>query len=85
MTINFYLIFVSAILLLSTQLGVHLHLKLSNYLITMIIKFDESIMKGLNLAINAGSQIPNFFELPHYVSVKMCASFLPHVWLLEDK
>lgn len=83
--INFYLIFVSAILLLSAQLGVHLHLKLSDYLITMIIKFDESIMKGLNLAIDAGSQIPNFFELLHYASTKLCAGFLLHVWLLEDK
>jgi hypothetical protein len=51
----------------------------------MIIKFDESIMKGLNLAIDAGSQIPNFFELPHYASAKLCAGFLLHVWLLEDK
>ena len=42
-------------------------------------------MKGLNLAIDAGSLIPNFFELLHYVSMKLCAGFLLHVWLLEDK
>ena len=75
MTINFYLVIGSAILLLSAQLSIHLPLQLSNCLIIMLITFNKSIVKGLNLAINVGSQIPNFLELPHYLGAKLRACF----------